>query len=141
MAQSIVLSGAKIKAYFGGTLLKELQSISYTVDWGETAIYGCDSAFPQEVCTTQVSVKGSGTIYYVQGNQGLAGKEIRSRVNEILHAPYISMRIKDRQFNEDIFFCPQIKVTSESMQITAKGTCKIQFNFIGIIPYMAADLV
>lgn len=140
MAQSVTLSGAMIKVYFGGALLNECQSINYTIDYGETEIRGIDSAFCQEIATTQVSVKGSASVVYVQGGGGLQGKDLRSRIHEILYSPYISLRIKERKNNIDLFFCPQVKVTQESMNITAKGTVKIQFNFTGIIPYSALDL-
>ena len=141
MAQTVTLAGAQVKVYFGGTLLKELQSINYTINYGDTPIYGIDSPFPQEIATTQVSVQGSASMVYIQANGGLQGKEIRSRIHEILYAPYISLRIKDRKNNIDLFFCPQVKVTQESMSIGAKGTVKIQFNFMGIIPYSSEDLI
>lgn len=140
MAQSVVLAGSQVKVYFGGTLVKELQNISYSVNYGEEAIYGIDSPFPQEIATTKVTVTGSASIVYIQANGGLQGKELRSRINEILYAPYISLRIKDRKNDLDLFFCPQIKITQENMTIGAKGTVKVTFNFTGIIPYSSEDL-
>jgi len=140
MAQTVTLSGAMVKVYFGGTLLKEIQGINYTINYGENPIYGIDSPFPQEIATTQVSIQGSASIVYVQAGGGLQAKDIRSKIHGILYAPYISLRIKDRKNNIDIFYCPQVKVTQESMSINAKGTVKIQFNFTGIIPYSSEDL-
>lgn len=140
MAQTVTLSGAQVRAYFGGTLLKELQNITYTINYGETQIFGIDSPFPQEIATTQITVQGSASMIYVQAGGGLQSKDIRSRIHEVLYAPYISLRIKDRKNAIDLFFCPQIKVTQETMTIGAKGTVKVNFNFTGIIPYSSEDL-
>lgn len=140
MAQSVVLAGAMVKVYFGGTLLNECQSISYAIDYGEEPIFGIDSAFPQEIASGRVTIQGSCTIVYVQGNDGLQGKEITPRVNQILYTPYISLRVKDRKADSDLFFCPQVKITNESTTINAKGTVKVTFNFRGIIPYSSVDL-
>lgn len=140
MAQSVSLVGSACKVYFGGTLLKEVQSINYTIDYGETEIRGIDSAFCQEISTTQVSVKGSCSVVYIQGNQGLQGSEIRSRIHEILYAPYISLRVTNRKDGSDIAFFPQTKISQESMSISAKGVVKLTFQFISIIPYLAGDL-
>lgn len=140
MAQLVTLSGAHIKVYFGSTCLKEIQSINYTIDYGEQSIYGCDSAFAQEICTTQISVKGSGTMIYVQANGGLQGKDMRSRIHEVLYAPYVPLRITDRKNTIDLLWLPQCKITQESMSINAKGVVKITFNFTGIIPYSSEDI-
>lgn len=140
MAQSVVLAGSQVKVYFGGTLLKEIQSINYTINYGEDETYGIDSAFPQEIATTKISVKGNASIVYIQASGGLQGKEIRSRIDQVLYAPYISLRIKDRKNDLDIFFCPQVKVTQETLSIGAKGTVKITLSFSGIIPYSSEDL-
>lgn len=140
MAQSITLAGAQVKAYFGGTLVKALQTITYTVDYGEEATYGIDSAFPQEIATNKVTVQGNGVLIYAQGQKGLQGLGMRTKINEILYSPYISLRIKDRKNDLDLFFCPQVKISQESMSINAKGIVRIQFSFRGIIPYSPADL-
>jgi hypothetical protein len=140
MAQSFSLAGSQIKVYFGGQQLKEIQSMNYTVDYGEQAIYGVDSSYPQEIAVTQVSVKGSFSIVYIQGNMGLQGSDIRSRIQEILYAPYVALRISNIKTSEDIAFFPQTKVTQESMSISAKGVVKITAQFTSIIPYMSGDL-
>jgi len=137
---SMMLAGPHIKVYFGGNCLKELQSISYTINRNEEPIYGIDSVFPQEIVVNRVSVTGSGVIYCIQNQFGLQETDITSRIHEIMYAPYVSLRIVDRKNDKNIFFCPQVKITQESMSISAKGTIKIHFSFIGIVPYLAGDL-
>jgi len=70
----------------------------------------------------------------------LQGHNIRTKINEILHSPYTSLRIKDRHSDVDLLWLPQMKVTAETMTIPAKGTVKLNFTFKGIIPYNPLDM-
>lgn len=140
MSQSVVLTGAQCKVYFGGKLVNSLQSINYSINYGKEAIYGIDSAFPQEISTGKVSVTGGGSIVYVQAAGGLQGKDMIGMIQEVLYTPYISLRIQDRKNKIDLFFCPQVQVSQESLSVSAKGKVMITFSFIGIIPYGANDL-
>lgn len=140
MAQSVVLKGAEIKIYISGKLYAESQNISYTIDYGEEDIYGIDSPFPQEIATTRVNVQGTINGLRVKLTGGLQGYQIRSRINEILYAPYTSLRIKDRRSDIDILWIPQMKVTNETVQIPSKGIVSLNFSFKGIVPYNAIDI-
>lgn len=140
MAQSIVLKGSELKIYIGGKLYPEAQSINYTIDYGEEPIYGIDSHFPQEIATTKVTVRGSISGVVVKLSGGLQGKDARTKINEILFGPYVSIRIKDRYSDTDIIFIPQAKITAETFQAASKGVARLSFNFSGIIPYNPLDL-
>ena len=140
MSQSVSLKGSGIKLYISGKLYPEVQSLTYTIDYGETEIYGIDSQFAQEIAPTRVSVQGSVSGIRVKLTGGLQGYEIRSKIAQILQAPYTSLRIKDRASDIDILWLPQMKVTSENIQIPAKGVVKLNFNFKGIIPYNEIDV-
>ena len=138
MAQSIVLRGADIKVYLGGKLYPA-KSITYTTDYGEQAIYGIDSLTPQELCVTRLSVQGNITGLKIKDSGGLQGYDIRPKIFDILHAPYISLRVSDRSTDTNIFYVPNIKVINESVQI-GKGVISVSFSFIGIIPYNELDM-
>ena len=140
MSQSVVLTGAQCKVYFGGKLYESLQSLNYTIDYGETEIYGMDSQHPQEIAPTRMSVQGSVNGLRIKLTGGLQGYDMRTKISQVLFGPYVSLRIKDRHSGQDIFWCPQVKITSENVQIMAKGVVKLNFNFKGIIPYNALDL-
>jgi hypothetical protein len=140
VAQSVVLTGAQVKVYVGGKLYAEVQSIQYTIDYAEQEIYGIDSSFPQEIAPGRVSVQGSVSGLMIKMVGGLQAYDLRSKINEILHAPYVSLRIKDRHSDSDIFWLPQMKVVNEQVSIQAKGTVKISFQFKGIIPMNPLDL-
>lgn len=140
MASSVVLQGAECKMYISGKLYPEVQSINYTIDYGEREIFGIDSQYAQEVAPTRVVVQGSVQGVRVKFTGGLQGYEARAKINQILHAAYTSLRVKDRRSDIDIFFLPQMKVTSETITIPAKGVVQLNFNFRGIIPYNELDL-
>ena len=140
MSQSVVLKAADVKVYISGKLYEPAQAISYTIDYAENEIYGIDSQFPQEIAPMKVSVQGSISGVRVKLSGGLQGYDIRTKINEILKAPYTSLRIKDRHSDSDILWLPQMKVTSEQVQIQAKGVAQLSFSFKGIIPYNALDL-
>ena len=137
--QTFILTGAHINLYLNNKLYKEVQSVSFSVDYGETEIYGIDTPYPQEIATTKVTVRGS-----VQGlrqklSGGLQGSNLRPLFTDIAASPYISIRITDRQSGEDIVLIAQAKVTRESHQIATKSTYKLSFDFVGQIPLFALD--
>lgn len=140
MARSILLTGPKVRIYIAGKLYPEVRSISYTINYGEQEIYGIDSPYPQEIRTTRVSVQGSISGVRVQYDGGTQGALARPRINEILQGPYVAIRVQDLATQQDIFFCPQAKVTSEQMSIAAKGVAILSFSFKGVIPYQEIDL-
>lgn len=134
-----VLTGAHIKLYINNKLYKNVQSISFDVDYGETEIYGIDSPYAQEIATTKISVKGRVNGIRLKYSGGLQAASIRPLFTDVGAAPYISIRIQDRQSGEDIIFVPQAKCTRESHQIATKSTYKLSFDFIGIVPMFALD--
>jgi len=140
MAAPVTLKGAECKLYVGGKLYPEVQSITWTNDYGENSIFGIDSPYAQEITTTQVTVKGTVNGLRIKLTGGLQGYELRTKINQILHAPYISLRVRDRRSDTDIFWVPQMKVSNETYTIPAKGVVKVNFNFIGIIPYNELDM-
>lgn len=140
MGQSVTLKGSECKIYFGGKLYPEAQNIVYTINYGEQEIYGIDSIFPQEIATTRVSVQGSISGIRVKLSGGLQGKDVLTKINQRLFAPYISVEIRERQSDTKLIFIPQCKVTAETMQISSKGIVKLSFSFKGIIPYNPLDM-
>lgn len=140
MSQAVTLKGAEVKVYVAGKLYPEVQSIQYSIDYGETEIFGIDSVFPQEIAPGRISVQGSVQGLVIKTVGGLQAYDLRTKIQEVLFGPYISLRLKDRHSNSDIFWLPQMKVTNESVSIQAKGVVKLSFTFKGIIPYNPLDM-
>ncbi len=140
MAFSTVIKGAECKLFIGGKVYAEVQSISYTLDYGETEIYGIDSPYPQEIAHTKTTVQGTVSGVRVKLTGGLQGYNARPRINEILYNPYVSLEIRDRQTDTKLLWLPQMKVTSETFSVEAKGIVRLSFAFKGIVPYNEIDL-
>ena len=140
MPQSRVLKGADVRIYISGKDYNEAQSISWNIDYGEQPIYGIDSAFPQEIALTKMAVNGTISGIRIKLSGGLQGADIRTKINQILHHPYISLLVKDRHSDMELLWIPHMKVTNESMQITSKSVAQLTFNFTGILPYNSLDL-
>jgi hypothetical protein len=139
MAAPIILTGAHIKLYINNQVYKTVQSISLTVDYGETPIYGIDVGYAQEIAPTRISIKGGVQGLRVKNSGGLQAQSLRPLFVDLLASPYISIRIQDRSTGEDILFIPQAKVTQESHVAATKSTYKMNFNFEGTIPLFALD--
>jgi hypothetical protein len=139
MAQSLVLTGANIKLYINNKVYKEVQSISFSIDYGEKEIYGIDALYPQEIAPSKISVRGSVSGIRVKLSGGLQAVNLRALFQDAAAGSYISLRITDRYSGEDIIFIPNAKVTRESHTIATKSTYKLNFDFIGQIPLMALD--
>lgn len=139
MAQSYILTGAHIKLIINGKVYKVAQGVSFEIDYGEAEIYGIDAPYAQEIASTKVSVKGRVQGMRIKYSGGIQADNIRPLFTDTAAAPYISIRIQDRQSGEDIIFIPQAKVSRESHQIGTKSTYKLSFEFTGIVPLMALD--
>lgn len=137
--QQVILTGAMIKLYINNKLYKEVQSVSFNVDYGEMETYGIDVSYPQEIATTRISVKGSVNGLRVKQSGGLQAYSIRPLFQDISASPYISIRIQDRATGEDILFIPNAKVGRESGSAAIKSTYKLNFEFSGQIPLFALD--
>ena len=135
----VVITGAKINLYINNQLYKEVESVSFSVSYGEEETYGIDSPYCQSIDGGKISVSGSINGLRLKLSGGLQAKNIRSLFNDVSASPYISIRIEDRSTSENIVFIPQAKCADETHSIPAKGTYKLNFNFKGIIPYFALD--
>ena len=140
MASYQTISGAMIKIYIGGVLYPEAQSVSFMIDYGEDPIYGIDSAFPQEIRQTRVSVQGKVTGIRIKNSGGIQSRNARTLIKESLLAPYTSIQIKDRLTDEVILFVSNAKVVNESFSVGIKGTAQVSFDFKGIIPLQPNDM-
>lgn len=136
---SYVLTGAHIKLYVNNKLYKVTQAVSFDIDYGETETYGIDAPYAQEIASTKVTVRGRVQGLRIKYSGGIQADNLRPLFTDTAAAPYISIRIQDRQSGEDILFIPQAKVSKENHQISTKSTYKLSFEFSGIVPLMALD--
>jgi hypothetical protein len=137
--KSLVLTGPCIKLYLNNKLFKEVQQISYTLDYGEYEIYGIDSSFPQEIAPGKASVKGSVSGIRIKYSGGIQAYDARPLIRNLLAAPYISIRINDRSTGEDVLYIQSAKITNQKVSIGAKGTVKLSFDFTGLIGFEPLD--
>ena len=133
------ISGAQIIIWLNEKKFNTSQSLSFSVDTGETYIYGIDSAFAQEIATTKVSVTGNINGLRLRSSGGIQALNGKSPIADLMSSPYISIRIQDRVTQEDIIFIPRCKIGNESHSVSAKGTYKINFSFMGLLPLFALD--
>jgi len=137
----VVLTGAHIELWINNTRYKEVESLSFSISYGEEPIYGIDSPYPQEIAVTRIEATGSVSGLRLKLSGGLQAKSMRPIFTDVLSSPYISIRIVDRATQEDILFIPQAKVTRESHTIPNRGTYKLNFDFRGLVPLFALDRV
>jgi hypothetical protein len=139
MAVPVILTGPNIQLYINNKLYKQVQGVSFVIDYGETEIYGIDTPYAQEIASNKITVKGQVTGMRVKMSGGLQAASIRPLFMDSAASPYVSFRIHDRVTGEDIIFIPNCKITQESHSIAVKSTYKLNFNFSGQIPLMALD--
>jgi len=135
----MVLNGALVKIFINNRLYGQAQQIQYSIDWGESSIYGIDSSWPQEIASGRCSVTGTIAGLRMQGSAGSQGIQATPLFRDIQSAPYISIRIQDRVSSEDILFIPYAKIKTESNTIGIKNTVKVTLSFEGLIPYQPLD--
>lgn len=136
---SYILTGAHIKVFVNNKLYKVAQGVTFEIDYGEAEIYGIDAPYAQEISGNKVTVRGRISGLRIKYSGGIQAENARPLFTDSAAAPYVSIRISDRQSGEDIIFVPQAKVSKESHQIGTKSTYKLSFDFVGIVPLMALD--
>jgi hypothetical protein len=139
MAVPVVLSGANIKIYINNKVYTSVQSVAFTVDYGEAEIRGIDSPYAQEIAGNNITVRGQVNGLRIKLSGGLQAISLRPLFTDVAASPYVSIRIQDRATQEDIIFIPNCKVTLESHSIMAKQTYKLNFSFVGQVPLFALD--
>lgn len=138
MAQ-LTLAGPHIRLYINNKVYNFVQSLSFSIDYGETESYGIDSPYAQEIAVTKISVRGSVNGVRVKLSGGLQAQNMRPLFYDVAAGPYVSIRIQDRSTSEDIIYIPKAKISKESHSIVSKQTYKLSFDFIGQIPLFALD--
>lgn len=139
MAIPVVITSAQITIQFNNQQYKEVADISFTIDYGEEEIFGVDSPYAQEIAGGKITVRGQVNGYRIKLSGGLQGKNLRSLFSNVSATPYVSLLVEDRTTQENIIFIPNCKISSESHSIPNKGTYKLNFSFVGMIPLMALD--
>lgn len=135
----VVITGAQITITWNNIQYKEIADISFTVDYGEEEIYGIDSQYSQEIAGGKIVVNGQVNGFRLKNSGGLQAKNLRSLFTDVSANPYVSLLVVDRSTQENILLIPQCKVSSESHDIPAKGTYKLNFSFKGMVPLFALD--
>ena len=133
------ISGAQIIIYLNEKKFNTSQSITFSVDTGETYIYGIDSLIAQEIVSTKLSVTGNINGLRLRNSGGIQALNGKSLLVDLMSSPYISLRVQDRITKEDIIFIPRCKISNESHSVSAKGIYKVNFSFMGLIPLFALD--
>jgi hypothetical protein len=136
---SVVLTGALIRLYINNRVYKEVQQVAYNIDYGEYPIYGIDSPIAQEIAPGKITVSGSVSGVRVRHSGGLQAYDARPLILNSRSSAYISIRINDRSTGEDILFIMSAKITNQKMTIGTKGTAKLSFDFIGLVPLEPLD--
>jgi hypothetical protein len=139
MGKATVLSGACLKLYLNNKLYKEVQEVSYVLDYDEQAIRGIDSPYPQEIAPGRASCAGSVRGIRIKYSGGIQAYNVRPLIKDILSSPYISIRIQDRSTKEDILFIPNAKIKRQAVQGTVKGIVRISFDFEGLVGFEPLD--
>jgi hypothetical protein len=139
MAAGIVLSGANIILWVNNVQYKEVQTLTFSVDYGEEPIYGIDSPMPQEIAGTRLTIKGNVSGIRIKNSGGIQAKNLRPLFTDLGASPYVSIRIQDRQSQEDILFIPQAKVVRENHTAATKSSYKLNFDFVGMMALWALD--
>lgn len=141
MAQPLVLVGAHIRMFINNTIYPVTQQVSFDYESGEYAIYGIDSPYPQELAGGgQIMIKGQARGVRIKNSGGLQAQNARPLFSDVVASPYISIRIEDRTTGEVILSLINAKISRIRDSVATKGTYKVDFDFIGQVPYFPLDL-
>lgn len=132
MSRSMTIPGSAVKVKIDGKTLPSITSMSWQIDYGEKAIYGIDSEFPQEIATTKHTIRGTVQNVRVRFSKGLQGIDAVPTITNFLTGKYHEMRVIDRQTNKELLVVEGMKVANQNYNIPTKGVVTFSFSFIGI---------
>ena len=135
----VVITGAHLNLFVNNQIYKEVESVSFSIEYSEEPIFQIDSPYPAEIAGGKITVSGTVNGLRLKLSGGIEAKNMRSLFNDASASPYISLRFNDRSTQEDILFVPMAKVTNQSHSVAAKGTYKLNFSWIGLVPFTALD--
>lgn len=141
MTQPLVISGASVRLYINGTIYSVAQQVSFSHETGESEIRGIDSPYIQEIAGGgTISIKGSVRGVRIKNSGGLQALNASPLFSDVLASPYISIRLEDRSTGEIILSVPHAKITSIKDAVAIKGTYKVDFDWVGQVPFFPLDL-
>lgn len=141
MAQQLVMVGAHVRMFINNTIYSVTQRITFDYEPGEYAIYGIDSPYPQEIAGGgQVMIKGSASGVRIKNGGGLQAHNARPLFSDVVASPYISIRFEDRTTGEVLLSIINAKISRVKDSVGTKGIYKVDFDFIGQVPYFPLDL-
>lgn len=138
--QSIIVSGALCRLYVNNTVYKVAQSVSIELDNGTSPRYGINSPDPQELVSTQRSVRGSVKQIRVKQSGGLQGSNALPLFSDLAAGNYVSLRLEDRSTGETLWSLPKARIGKITESVQTKGLYLISFDFVGILLYYPLDL-
>lgn len=135
------LAGAHIQVYVNNKLLKEVQSITVDIDYGEQQVRGIDTPYAQEIAVTSITVSGTMNLIRQKNSAGLQALSLRPLFTDVGAAPYISIRVHDRQSGEDILYLPNAKINKETHSAAIKTIYHVSVAFSATIALGPLDRV
>jgi len=133
------LNGAAILVKINGVTYPQCKAIQLNIDYGEDTIYGIDSALPQEIRQTRISVQGKIDGMRIKSTSLMTAGIIKTLKNQ-LQADYITIQIVDRTTQDVLYFIQQAKVTNESFSVGVRKVVDFSFSFKGIMPCQPEDM-
>lgn len=141
MSQPLVIPGGRCRLYLNNTIYSVTQSVTFEMETGEYEIRGIDSPFPQEIAGGgPISCKGTVSGVRLKNGGSVQAQNGRPLFSDSMASPYISIRLEDRGTGETIFSITNAKISNLRDSVSAKGTYKASFSFIGQIGYLPLDL-
>lgn len=121
MAQSVLVSGAKVVLYVNSKLFSRVTSFQWHSATSRRAIYGVDNAQPYELAPTVSKVTGQMSLIRTQADGGIEAAGMVGNVRDITREQYFALMLVDRTTDTVLFRADRCVITDQSWQIAAKG--------------------
>lgn len=132
MAQSSLVSSAKVVCYINGKQVGTVTSFRFSSDTPHREIMGLDSAIPFELAPQTAHVSGTIGLIKTVGDGGAEGLGIVSQGLNSIRDMYFSLNLVDRVTGGSMFYADYCCVQGQSWDVPNKGLVAGNVNFAGI---------
>lgn len=132
MAQSHLVTAAKVKLYINGKPFGRVNGFSWASETPRRPIYGVDSTQPYELAVTTTRCTGTISVMKITADGGAEGAGVTAPYPEISRERYFSLALIEIGSDLVIFQADRCSLVSQSWNAPARGLITGSFSFEAI---------
>lgn len=132
MADSKIVTGARVVVYVNGNLFGRVDSFRWAYNTPKKEIRGIDVPYALEFAPTTQEIVATISIYKLAADGGAQGAGMSAEFVSISQEKYFTIQLVERVTDTTIFRSDFCSVQNENWEVSARGLLKGTVTFKGI---------